>query len=190
MTTRARWLPKAKFTATTVAKQGAWKEISKSLYSLNLPTPTTAVTYDRTIAFTRSAAATIEDRVSYSNTPTYTRVLTGAVGNADIAAAYSRTIAFTRSATAGIEDRVSYSNTISFSRSSILGVTIAPRYERAISFSRTYTANVATRAFYSNALSFGARVFELVITAILYWTTPKLSKKKASNYKNFFRGRR
>ena len=148
MTTRARWLPKAKLTATTVDKSGAWKVIARDLYGY------------KEVA---SSSTTVE---------------------------YSRTIAFTRTAAAGIEDRASYSRTIDFTRSVVLGVTLAASYERAISFSRTYTAGVASRAFYSAALGFGARVFELVISAILFWTTSKLSKKKASNYKNFFRGRR
>ena len=147
MTTRARWLPKAKLTATTVDKSGAWKVIARDLYGY------------KEVA---SSSTTVE---------------------------YSRTIAFTRTAAAGIEDRASYSRTITFTRSAVLGVTLAASYERAISFSRNYLTAVEIGTFYSRAYEWTARIMTAILTT-LFWTTSKLSKKKASNYKNFFRGRR
>jgi len=144
---RARDFGNVKFTATTLAP-GAWKDIQKDLFSLNEAAP-----------------------------------------GGSVAAEYNRTIAFTRTATAGIEDRVSYSRTISFTRSSVLGITNRATYERAIAFSRNYLTAVELTTFYARAFAWTERTITAILN-ILFWTPAKLSKKKASNYKNFFRGRR
>lgn len=106
-----------------------------------------------------------------------------------VAVEYSRTIAFIRSATAGVENRASYSRTQSFTRSSVLGIQNAVRYERAIAFSRNYLTAVELTTFYARAYAWTERTITAILK-IFFWTPSKLSKKKASNYKNFFRGRR